>query len=570
MRSFILAAGLSPMVLLASAGHALAAEPRVDARGTLVFPEGSAIPRNMTATEAAWLAQRGPITAGLLDAVTPPPTGPIRCTSEYEPVDGIIVSWDGSAAWLNISAAMGARVTAANGGNANFYVALDDPSEQASATATLTSAGVDMSRVRFNVRVTDSIWLRDYGPRYIYQGDCRAIVDHTYNRPRPQDDAYTVAFASNRGHAFYELPLVHGGGNYHLHATGQSFATRLINNENPSLTEPQIIAHWFNYENVNTMLFPPFPTSVDLTQHIDMWMQELADDRVMISDWPYNVGSVQDVICDNAAATLAGMGYQVFRVPARSLGGVHYTYTNAVMCNNIILVPSYTNAGMTAAPGPVNLNTSAVTAYTTALAGTGKTVEQINCEAIISAAGAIHCIVMHMPTHRGAPGINGLAPTAYFKTYNGGETLTPGQNVTLSWITDDDKAQVTSVAVAVSYDGGATFPTTVATGQAALGSVNWAVPNVTSSQVRVRITPVDADGNTGPDLSDANFRISGTCPGDSNGDGLRNFTDLNFVLGQFNQSSSGAAGFLAGDLNGDGVVNFGDLNLILSGFGTPC
>ncbi len=56
------------------------------------------------------------------------------------------------------------------------------------------------------------------------------------------------------------------------------------------------------------------------------------------------------------------------------------------------------------------------------------------------------------------------------------------------------------------------------------------------------------------------------CPGDTNGDNVVNFTDLNAVLATFGQSGTG----LAGDVNGDGVVNFEDLNEVLSNFGLKC
>ncbi|MBX3351816.1 MAG: hypothetical protein KF684_02685 [Phycisphaeraceae bacterium] len=59
---------------------------------------------------------------------------------------------------------------------------------------------------------------------------------------------------------------------------------------------------------------------------------------------------------------------------------------------------------------------------------------------------------------------------------------------------------------------------------------------------------------------------SDPCPGDSNGDGVVNFADLNAVLSDFGQSGMG----LPGDVNGDGVVNFQDLNLVLSNFGATC
>ncbi len=523
---------------------------------TLPVDRSEALPRHLTEAERAYLATN-PITTDLR-AVTPPPTGPIHCAAEYEPMDSILLSWRGSASWLNIAAQMAREITTSGG--ADVWVAVVSSSTQTSAFNSIQAAGANMARVKFVIRNTDSIWIRDYGPRYIFEGDTRAVVDHTYNRPRPNDNAYTIFYAAQRGHAHYELPLVHGGGNYHLDAMDRAYATRLINNENPGMTEAQIIGHWNAYQSVNTMLFQPFPTSVDATQHIDMWMQVIADDAVIISDWPNNVGSTQDQICDAAAVTMAGMGYTVTRIPARSVSGIHYTYTNVVMCNNIVLLPMYTNA--TVSPH----NAQALAAWQSALPG--RQIIQINCEAIVSAAGVMHCIVMHVPKHRGAAGPNGgLAPTAYVKSLNGGETVAPSSVQTIRWNSDDD-VLVSDVDVHASYDGGATW-STLSLGAAALGSFNWNVPNVHTSQARIRVTARDALGNTGADVTDVNFRITGTCSGDSNGDGVVGFADLNAVLSQFGQTQSGP-GFLAGDVNGDGTVGFADLNAVLSGFGQSC
>ncbi|MGP1309668.1 MAG: hypothetical protein ACTS27_05670 [Phycisphaerales bacterium] len=53
-------------------------------------------------------------------------------------------------------------------------------------------------------------------------------------------------------------------------------------------------------------------------------------------------------------------------------------------------------------------------------------------------------------------------------------------------------------------------------------------------------------------------------PGDTNGDGVVNFADLNTVLTQFGMTGAG----LAGDVTADGLVNFADLNTVLSNFGS--
>jgi hypothetical protein len=289
---------------------------------------------------------------------------------------------------------------------------------------------------------------------------------------------------------------VHGGGNYHLDALGRSRTTRLIVNENPSLTEQQIHDIWQSYQNVDTNFYQPFPTSVDATQHIDMWMQVIADDAVVISDWPANVGSIQDQICDSTAVSMAAEGYTVHRVPARSVGGVHYTYTNVVMCNDLVLVPSYTN--VTVAPH----NGEALAVWQAALPQ--KTVLQIPCQPIVSAAGVMHCIVQHVPVHLG-----GQDPTAYLVNLNGGEVLTPGSNVEVRWISDDDEA-VQSVDLLLSTDGGASFPTVVASGLPRLGAFNWTVPDVCSGTARLRVVARDGVSRTGSDDSDANFAIAGT------------------------------------------------------------
>ncbi len=56
------------------------------------------------------------------------------------------------------------------------------------------------------------------------------------------------------------------------------------------------------------------------------------------------------------------------------------------------------------------------------------------------------------------------------------------------------------------------------------------------------------------------------CDGDTNGDNIVNFTDLNAVLSTFGQTGAG----LPGDVDGNGTVNFTDLNIVLSNFGNTC
>tara|TARA_B100001059_G_scaffold231899_1_gene268660 strand:+ start:2706 stop:4367 length:1662 start_codon:yes stop_codon:yes gene_type:complete len=520
-------------------------EPRI-VKGELVFPEGANIPRYMTETERRWMAAH-PETRGLPS--TAAPDGPIVCGSEYEPMDGIVFAWEGFTGTI---AQMAAAITTT--GDANVYVACDSNSEANSARSSMISAGADPDRIVTVVRSTDTVWIRDYGPRMVRVGGCRAIVDHNYNRPRPNDDDFNLEFADFMDFDYYRLPLTHGGGNYHASDAGDAAATRLINNENPGYSEAEIRQIWQDYQNVDTELHAPFPTSVDSTQHIDMWMQIIGEDEIIIADWPSHSGSTQDVICDDTADYYESIGWTVYRTNSYTSGWTHYTYTNMVLCNDLVILPRYNDLAS-------SWNNNALNAVQNAMPE--KTVIQVTADSLAYSAGVFHCITMHIPANAG-----GADPTAYLRTPNGGGVYDPGDLVVIEWLSDDDEpAGARTVDISMSADGGATFEILVS-GTADDGSWFWSVPDVDSDAVMIKIEVVDADGNRGADLSDGLFSIEGTSlPGDVSNDGFVGVDDLLIVIADW---SCGGI-FCAGDVNGDLVVNVNDLLLVINywGTGTP-
>ena len=506
----------------------------------LIFEEGSKIPRYMTKTEQRYVKQH-PITVPR--GVTSPPLGPVECVAEYEPMEAILLAWEGGSSWENILADMAASITTI--GNADAIIVVDYVSEQSGALSKISSRGGDVSRVRFLTRATDTIWIRDYGPRYIYEGECRAIVDHTYNRPRPNDNALNDGMADFMNHKLYALPLVHGGGNFHLNANDYGWSTELIENENNGMSSAQIRGYWQDYQNLDVTITDAFPTSVDSTQHIDMWMCWASDTTCVISDWPYNSGSIQDQICDSVSTQLQLQGYTVVRTPARSVSWTHYTYANSVICNDLVLVPSYTNSSVT------QHNAEAFAAWQ--LACPDKTVVAVPCQNIVTSAGVMHCICMHIPEHKG-----GEDPTVYVQTPNGGVVYEPNQNVPVTWITDDNHI-VNTVSLDYSVDGGVTWESIIEN-TADDGFYIWEVPDVSTSSGVLRVVALDGDGNSGSDQGDGYFSINGTSvAGDANGDGLVNVADVLAIV-----DSWGICGpQCQADLNSDGLVNVVDLLLVI-------
>ena len=542
--------------LRAAALLAVSAAPLAHAQ-SLEYPEGAAIPRSLTPAEEAYV-RLFPIQAAQSRGAAP--AGLVRTPGEYEPAEGIIMAWEGSTSWLSILAQMTREITTT--GDAEAFIFVDSASEQTSAANLVAAQGADMSRVHFEIKRTDTIWARDYGPRYIYLGSqpdgtggVRAIVDHTYNRPRPNDNSLPSYWAGVRNEPYFLIPLVHGGGNYHLETgspAGVGHSTQLISNENPGLTEAQIIQYWSDYQNLDTTLYTPYPTFVDSTQHIDMWMIMLDDDKVMISEWVNEPSASWAITSNNAAADFAARGFQVFRVPAVRSGGTHYTYTNAVICNDLVLVPTYTNSTAS------QFNDDALAVWQAAYPE--KSIVQINCQALVTSAGVMHCIVMHVP----APA-SGDAPGVYMTSQNDGGTIDPGELVQTTWLFDSPDG-VTTADLLLSTDGGASYSSVVGSGfDASTGTYYWTAPDVGTSDGRLRLVIRDGDGNESFDDSDVSFTITGSvCIADLTGDGVLNFFDVSVFLNAYTAMDPVA------DFTGDGVYDFFDVSAFLNAFNAGC
>jgi hypothetical protein len=90
----------------------------------------------------------------------------------------------------------------------------------------------------------------------------------------------------------------------------------------------------------------------------------------------------------------------------------------------------------------------------------------------------------------------------------GGENWGAGTTKSITW-TATDNVVISSVDLAWSSDGGATFPNTIATGVPNSGSYSWSVPVQLTSTARVRVRATDGSGNVGSDSSATNFAITG-------------------------------------------------------------
>ncbi|MCK5175809.1 MAG: agmatine deiminase family protein, partial [Planctomycetes bacterium] len=370
----------------------------------------------------------------------------------------------------------------------------DGGKQQLSARSTLEDAGADMDRVRFVPYRSYSVWIGDYGPRFFWEDGILRILDHIYNRPLPRDNKFPGFLGDLWDHLVYNLGLKHGGGNFLCDSNGQGFISSLIRDDiegNPNVTDNDIATAFLDYLNSDVTIYDRLPPGLERTGHIDMWMMPVSDDDVIVSE--FLPGSDGYAETEAAVADLQSRGFNVWRTPAKTAGGIHYTYANSKVVNNKIFIPKYDEDDDD--DEHKGHDEDAKNAYKAAKPNCK--IVQLPCKSIINLGGAIHSI-----------GSNIYVPSMPFVellTPNGGQYLAPGQAQEIKWIAHGDP-NVASVDLYYSADDGQTYPYEIASGIDHTRLYMWTVPDVSQDKCRVKIVVHDGTGSA-EDTSDEGFVI---------------------------------------------------------------
>jgi hypothetical protein len=155
-----------------------------------------------------------------------------------------------------------------------------------------------------------------------------------------------------------------------------------------------------------------------------------------------------------------------------------------------------------------------------------------------------------------APGAGPFLVTAP----NTAVTLDGAELTTVTWnvaSTNVAPVNTSDVRVLLSTDGGQTWPTVLRSSTPNTGSVTLTLPNVATTQARVR---VEAVGNVFFDVSNANFTIRFT--GDVDGNGSITCADITLIT-RYLGIRAGEPQFIAAyDFNNDGIIDSLDLGYV--------
>jgi hypothetical protein len=215
-----------------------------------------------------------------------PTSGDVASPPEYAPCAGVIFKYS-TGAWPTEVTDCVTTLTAPPEHDEIAWVVVSSASQQTAATNQFTAAGADMSKVVFIRQPSDSIWLRDYGPHFIFQDGALAIVDSHYYPTRPQDNFIPTLIADDEFLIpSYDIGVYYSGGNFQPGPAGSGFVTALINLDNPDHADWFLEELFQTYQGIETLhIMPQLPFSVDGTGHIDMWFYLVDDDTVIISEF---------------------------------------------------------------------------------------------------------------------------------------------------------------------------------------------------------------------------------------------------------------------------------------------
>lgn len=355
------------------------------------------LPKGLTANEQSLITNyefRG-------TQFTPAPELPVRTAAQWEEVEYVVIRW--TPEFQNIQR----QIVEAAIQECKVLIATQN---QASVQNYLTSNGIDLTNVEFLNAPSNSIWIRDYAGNTVYTNDVgeRALVDWIYNRPRPQDNLLPTYHADYLDVPLYVTDtapndLVNTGGNFMSDGMGNAFASELILDENDAgnpygvsvKTEEEIDLILKNYMGINSyrkMETLPF----DGIHHIDMHMKLLDEETILVSQYPDGVADGPQIeenieYITSTFQTPFGNEYDIHWIPAPPSpngnhpdnGAPYRTYTNAVIINKTILVPTYRP----------EVDAEALQIWEDLMPGykiVGIDVD--NSENLIALSGAIHCI----------------------------------------------------------------------------------------------------------------------------------------------------------------------------------
>jgi agmatine deiminase len=260
----------------------------------------------------------------------------------------------------------------------------------------LRGQGVMGDRVQTIDAPLDSMWVRDYGPVFVRGvGGMMWVVDLPYHANRGLDDELPQRVgAQERLLTLSEKLPLEGG---HIASDGQGLCIVsedvVVEALEPTTDEAFVRARLDAVFGCRHTVFVP-PLFAEETGHVDVFAMITGPARVVVGEYSRREDRVNARRLDEAASRLTDAGFEVTRIPMPSNDhwGTFRTYTNALILDRSVLVPTYRRHRLHEERALEIL----------ADAFPGRRIVPIEASPLAELGGAIHCATRTIPRGGGA------------------------------------------------------------------------------------------------------------------------------------------------------------------------
>ncbi|MBN7137644.1 agmatine deiminase [Lysobacter enzymogenes] len=285
-----------------------------------------------------------------------------------------------------------------------------DAGEQARVRKLLAAAGVPLAKVKFLVRATDDVWVRDNGPLFVFdRADRLTVGDWGFNgwgldAPYRKDDAVPAAVARHLGLPSVDLnDVVLEGGAIEVDGRGVLMATRSStreHNRNAELSEAELEAVLRDQLGVSKFIWLDGKDGGkdDITDmHIDGFARFGTPDtlvtmsRADLREWGLSASDIDRLY---RASDVDGKPYRFVQLPLTANDvvttygyelGYKGSYVNFYVGNTVVLMPEYQDPN------------DAVAKAILQRAFPGRTVVGIDVRNLYRNGGMVHCVTQQQP-----------------------------------------------------------------------------------------------------------------------------------------------------------------------------
>ena len=333
-----------------------------------------------------------------------------RFPAEWEPQSAVLIAWpNADTDWADRLGEVEETYIALVAAITRFQPAViivADEDVEAYARARLSSARIDMDRVRFVEAPYDDTWLRDSGPISLREGSGFRLLDFRFTGWGGKFDASQDDLLVERLHeagtflnsARQSIDFALEGGAIETDGAGTLLSTwQCLHERHPEVSREELtakLAGWLQQDRV-LWLDHGYLEGDDTDAHVDTLARFAGPDAIVFQgcDDPADshYAELQAMANELAALTTRdGKPYRLFPLPwpqpviddGRRLAA---SYANFLIVNGAVLMPAYGDAADASAQAVL------------AEAFPDREIVPVPCRPLIWQNGSLHCITMQLP-----------------------------------------------------------------------------------------------------------------------------------------------------------------------------